>query len=244
MRKRNLDMLPLLDVFMVVLFVFATIQEGELDSTVREVDELKAQLLEAQAMAAAESARAAMQGAELELQAQQKDQAAQLEAELADYQRACGPRRPGDPLCPAADAEAREQAEVAVMQEQLLSNIAVFQIEIAGEVDLESGRVINHCCFRADPPQGEWQRCGAVPSAKAEQSDWFDEGADGLREQLRQTRDGYAIILLQQDLPARYQLTKDFSQLLSSRLREHYVYDNGVTTDPLQCPLLPGPDGS
>ena len=30
MARRNLDMLPLLDVFMVVLFVFATIQEGEL----------------------------------------------------------------------------------------------------------------------------------------------------------------------------------------------------------------------
>jgi hypothetical protein len=236
MRKRHLDMLPLLDVFMVVLFVFATIQEGELDSTVREVDELRAKLLEAQAMAASEAARAAVQGAELELFARHQDRSAQLQAQLEDYQRACGPRRPGDPLCPAANPEAREQAEVAVMQEQLLSNIAVFQIEVAGEI--VDGRVINHCCFRADPPQGEWQRCGDIPLSRTEQSDWFDEGADGLRDSLRKTRDGYAIILLQQDEEASYQLTKDFTQLLSSRLREHYVYDNGLSAGPLQCPLF------
>ncbi|KIG17490.1 hypothetical protein DB30_03191 [Enhygromyxa salina] len=238
MRRRNIDMLPLLDVFMVVLFVFATIQESELDSTAHEIEQLEAELVEAQAIAAAEAARAATQAAQLEVQAQHEKRAAQLEAELANYQRACGPRLPGDPLCPAADPQRREQAETAVMQDQLLANIAVFQIEIAGEVDLESGRVINHCCFRADPPQGEWRRCGEVPYSRLAQSDWFDEGADGLRESLKQTREGYAIILLQQDKPASYQLTKDFAQLLQSRLRDHYVYDNGVASGQLQCPLL------
>ncbi|PRQ09179.1 hypothetical protein [Enhygromyxa salina] len=238
MRKRSLDMLPLLDVFMVVLFVFATVQESELDSTIREVDELQAKLLEAQVMHAAEAARASVLAAQVEVQAQQRDRATQLEAELADYQRACGPRGADDPLCPAADPERREQAEIAVMQDQLLSNIAVFQIEIGGEVDLESGRVINHCCFRADPPIGEWRRCGEVPYSRIAQADWFDEGANGLRESLKQTREGYAIILLQQDKPASYQLTKDFAQLLQSRLRDHYVYDNGVAAGPLQCPLL------
>jgi multidrug efflux pump subunit AcrA (membrane-fusion protein) len=237
MAKRSVDMLPLLDVFMVVLFVFATIQESELDSSIHELDALQAELLEAQASAAAESARAAVLAAELELAGQRERRETELEAELAEYQRACGPRRPGDPLCPAAESEARELAEVAAVHEQLLSNVAVFEIEIGGEK--QPDRVVNHCCYRRDPPQGEWRSCGEIPTDETTRADWFDDGAQGLREALRQTRDGYAIILLSHDNTATYQISKDFTRLLHARLRNHYVYDNGVSQDPLTCPLLP-----
>ena len=58
MARRNLDMLPLLDVFMVVLFVFATIQEGELAAEEQQSDDLEKQLLAAQIQAATASTQA------------------------------------------------------------------------------------------------------------------------------------------------------------------------------------------
>ena len=238
MARRSLDMLPLLDVFMVVLFVFATIQEGELAAEEEQTEELEKQVVAAQLQAATAQAQAANLAAQLATASQTEHDKRELEAQVEAYQRACGPRGADDPLCPAAQTQVRELAEVAEVHEQLLTNIAVFEIEIAGQADLESGRVINHCCFRADPPQGEWQRCGEVPTDDTARGDWFDDGADGLREQLRETRDGYAIVLVQQDGAAGYQMSKDFSRLLHERLREHYVYDNGVSDAPLQCTAL------
>lgn len=235
--KHRIDMLPLLDVFMVVLFVFATIQEGQLDSSAQELDEATAARLEAEVLAAAESARSAVLEAELEVLAQEQRREAELEGQIAEYQRACGPRQPGGPLCPAAEADTRELAEVAAVHDQVLANVAVFEIEVAGV--MVDGSIENHCCFRADPPQGEWQRCGVVPTSASARADWFDDGAEGLREALRETRDGYAVVLLVQDEVAGYQIGKDFTALLHNRLRNHYVYDNGVTKQPLRCPLLP-----
>ena len=242
MAQRNLDMLPLLDVFMVVLFVFATIQEGELAAEEQESDSLQKQLVAAQIQASTAAVEAANLAAQVQVSQQTAQQTAQqtteLEAQVQAYQSACGPRRDGDPLCPAAQTQVRELQEVADVHEQLLTNIAMFEVEIAGQANLELGRRINHCCFRADPPAGEWRRCGAVPAEETARGDWFDDGADGLREQLRETRDGYAIVLVRQDREATYQMSKDFSRLLRDRLREHYVYDNGVSTEPLQCTQL------
>ncbi|PRQ02841.1 hypothetical protein ENSA5_20180 [Enhygromyxa salina] len=239
MARRNLDMLPLLDVFMVVLFVFATIQEGELDSSVQELDELSARLVEAEAVAAAESARAAALAAELEIAAQRGQQASELETKVAAYQRACGPRAPGDPLCPAANPDARAHAELAEVQQRLLDNVAVFEVEIAGEPNLDTGKTHNHCCFRADPPQGEWRSCGDVPSPEQAREDWFDSGADGLRPALRETQDGYAIVMVRQDAAARNLITNDLTQLLRERLPGYQVYNNGISSEPLQCPAAP-----
>ena len=44
--RPRLDLLPLLDVFMVVLFVFATIQEKQLDETQRDVEAERARAAE------------------------------------------------------------------------------------------------------------------------------------------------------------------------------------------------------
>ncbi|MCA9687794.1 MAG: hypothetical protein KC457_36885, partial [Myxococcales bacterium] len=127
MARRNLDMLPLLDVFMVVLFVFATIQEGELAAEEQQSDDLEKQLLAAQIQAATASAEAANLAAQLQVASQTAQQNTELEAEVQAYQSACGPRREGDPLCPAAQTEVRELQEVAELHEQLLTNIAMFE---------------------------------------------------------------------------------------------------------------------
>lgn len=237
MAKRSIDMLPLLDVFMVVLFVFATIQEGQLDDTNAQLEQAENARLAAELMAATESARAAVLSAELAVSAPEAARAAELTALLAGYERACGPRTPDGPLCPAAESDKRELVEVAAVHEQLLSHIAVFELEIAGEP--QSDQILDHCCVRADPPNGEWQRCGVIPTGEGPRADWFDDGGEGLRDVLRETRDGYAIVLLKQNLAASYQVSKDVARLLHDRLRGHYVYDNGVSDVPLSCPLLP-----
>lgn len=226
MAKRNIDMLPLLDVFMVVLFVFATIQETQLDDASAQLEQAQTAKLEAELTAATELARATAVSAE-------------LSAELAAYQQACGPRVEGGPLCPAADADTRELIETAAVHEQLLSHVAVFEVEIGGEK--HPNQILDHCCVRADPPRGEWRRCGVIPAGEQPRADWFDDGGEGLRDVLRATSDGYAIVLLEQDLAASYQISKDLARLLHERLRDHYVYDNGVSTDALSCPLLPKP---
>ena len=48
MARHRLDLLPLLDVFMVVLFVFATIQEQRLDDSVRHTERLRASVDQAE----------------------------------------------------------------------------------------------------------------------------------------------------------------------------------------------------
>jgi hypothetical protein len=237
MAKRSIDMLPLLDVFMVVLFVFATIQEGQLDDTASQLEQAENARLAAELTAATESARAAVLSAELAVSQPEAERATELAATLSSYERVCGPRVPDGPLCPAADPDTRELTEVAVVHEQLLSHIAVFELEIAGE--RQPNQVVDHCCVRADPPRGEWRRCGVIPAGERTRADWFDDGGEGLRDVLRETRDGYAIVLLKQDLAASYQVSKDVARLLHERLRGHYVYDNGVSDVPLSCPLLP-----
>src|SRR5690242_18541988 len=111
MAKRSIDMLPLLDIFMVVLFVFATIQEGQLDDTTALLEEAENAKLDAEITAATESVRAAAMSAE-------------HAAQITEYELVCGPRVPDGPLCPAADESTRKLAEVAAVHEQLLSHIA------------------------------------------------------------------------------------------------------------------------
>jgi hypothetical protein len=237
MAKRSIDMLPLLDVFMVVLFVFATIQEGQLDDTTAQLAQAETARLVAELTAGTESARAAVLSAELAVSAPEAARATKLATRLAEYERACGPRVPDGPLCPAAEPQTREQAEVAAVHEQLLSHVAVFELEIAGE--RRPNQILDHCCVRVDPPHGEWRRCGVIPSGEGARADWFDDGGEGLRDILRETRDGYAIVLLKQDLDASYQVSKDVARLLHERLRGHYVYDNGVSDTPPSCQQLP-----
>lgn len=93
--NRHIDMLPLLDVFMVVLFVFATIQEGEHEAERAEFERLATQLdvsARQQQAVAATRLKVAERGA-----ADAKDTAERLAAQL--------------------DASAQQQAEVTARLE-------------------------------------------------------------------------------------------------------------------------------
>jgi hypothetical protein len=214
-------MLPLLDVFVVVLFVFATIQEQKLDSSVKQVEELQAEL----------EARAEPPPKDAEAEARERE----LEAKLEQYEQACGPRGPDDPLCPAATPEGTELAERRQLDDRLMENVAVFEIELQGLPNLETDRTQIRCCFRADPPRGPWRSCGELPTASQARSDWFDGGAEGLRDALRQTKDGFAIVMVSQDDAAGLNRTMDLNSLLRDRLDTHHVYDLGVV-ETLGCP--------
>lgn len=237
-------MLPLLDVFMVVLFVFATIQEQQLDSSVQELDDTSAALAEARAEAERQADRAAQLEDQLTRLEVQTDAQAQTEEQLRDrveqYEQECGPARPGGPACPAAavNPNAKAQAAMAALHERLLDNVAVFEVELEGEPDMTTGKVTNLCCYRPDPPSGAWKSCGEVPTDEADQRAWLDDGADGLVDGLSRTRGGNAVVLLRQGNWARYRLSNDLAELLRDRFPSHRVYDDGTTAGALECPLL------
>ncbi|NVB38995.1 hypothetical protein G6O69_14225 [Pseudenhygromyxa sp. WMMC2535] len=229
--RHAVDMLPLLDVFMVVLFVFATIQESELDSTTSERDSAT------RALDAARDRNAALEEALAETRALARGAASELEA----YAQACGPREAGGPRCPAAhtpDAQRyAELRELEAIHERLLDNIGVFEVELEGAPDPEGERLVNRCCVRADPPKGGWVACGEVPGDPEAREAWLDAGGEGLLDVLGRTRGGKAIVLLRQGGRARFRLSNDLAATLRERLPDHRVYD-GMTSEALRCPLL------
>lgn len=247
-RRHGLDLLPLLDVFMVVLFVFATIQEHELDdsaqaiaATTTQLAELEAELARAREAQVSAEARATLLDEQRDAAQREAAKLPALEAELAEYRELCGEPKPGGPRCPAIELEPQTTAErlaTDALLARLFDNVAVFEIELQGEVDLVQGLRFNHCCFRADPPKGEWRTCGDVPSDSGTRSTWIDDGGQGLLDGLRRTRGGNAIVLLRQGAIADYRLTNDLADALREQLPDHRIYDDGEVAE-LDCPLLP-----
>ncbi len=230
MAQRRLDMLPLLDVFMVVLFAMttsttdtATTTDAPADAdapTSSEVRDSKADDQEALA-----EARGARDRAEAALsQAQQSSQDAaqrtQALAEALEDLRADATRRGGSP----------RESEVL---ERLLDQFSVFEIELAGEPG-EAG-VRNRCCFRSDL-QDQWRSCGAVPALEIDREHWLEDGGEGLLEVLRRTKGGNALTLVRQDEDATYRIAGALEDALRERLPEHRIYNEGVS---LASPLCP-----
>ncbi len=244
MARRSIDTLPLRDVFMVVLFVFATIQEQQLDSSSDELDAAQATLAAAAEQLEQQSQRIREHDAamtKLEARREQQTREAQTLRKLVrEYERECGPRWP-DVVCPAAAAartDARELAAIQTLQARLLDNIAVFEIELEGEPNLETGELRNRCCYRSDPPDGAWKACGVTPSDRAGQQAWLDAGADGLVDALGRTRGGNAIVLLGQGELAHHEASGRLAKLLDERFANYRVYDDGPSAGLLECPLL------
>lgn len=234
-RRHTLDLLPLLDVFMVVLFVFATIQERELVTTAQATAELEAELRRARA-AAGEAERlkqehaaavAAEQAAQGEL-AQAREQQAQLQEAMKEL-RAAAERAAATGT--TAGAEVLRRQDVLA---RLLDHFSVFEIEIDGELAGDS--VINRCCYRTEPLAGAWQTCGAVPAAGDELRDWLAEGAGGLVEALRRTRGGNALTIVRQNEGASLRIARKLEELLRERLPEHKIYGEPVALHSLACP--------
>ncbi len=241
-RRHSLDLLPLLDVFMVVLFVFATIQERALGDTAeaeaaieRELELLKnreaapaigeaeAKRLRDEHAASAAASREAM-AAVTEAQADQ----AELHAAM-------------DRLRAAAEDAAKNGttagSEVLRRQEilaRLLDHFSVFEIEVDGEIG-EAG-VINHCCYRSEPIEGAWKSCGQLPAATAELQDWLASGGAGLLEALRRTRGGNALTIVRQNERATWRVGRKLEEQLRERFPDHKIYGEGVAVHAMACP--------
>lgn len=233
-RRHGLDLLPLLDVFMVVLFVFATIQERQLDVTARTTAALAAELRaqevdrgelarlrqeHAAALAASEAVRGELTRAgeaELELRAALEQVRATAE------QAAATATTPGDEVLRRQEVLAR-----------LLDHFSVFEVEIDGE--LVGDAVVNHCCYRTEPLAGAWQACGAVPAATAELQDWLAEGGVGLIDALRRTRGGNALTIVRQNERATWRVGRKLEEQLRERFPEHKIYGEGVAVHSLAC---------
>ncbi|MFY0541245.1 hypothetical protein [Nannocystis pusilla] len=237
-RRHALDLLPLLDVFMVVLFVFATIQEGQLDASShtaaameRELQQLRAQQVDpaelarmrqtsATATAEAEAARAELARA---TEAQTELRAALEQLRTATEQAAATATTSG--------AEVLRRQEVLA---RLLDHFSVFEIEIDGE--LAGDVVVNHCCYRTEPLAGAWKTCGTLPAATQELQDWLAEGGAGLVDALRRTRGGNAMTIVRQNERATWRVARKLEEQLRERFPEHKIYGEGVATHSLACP--------
>lgn len=238
-RRHALDLLPLLDIFMVVLFVFATIQERQLGRSEDATAALRAEL-------AATRQASADARAELERQlAQQRGGAADIEAlraELTQRQDELAELRQSfREVRLAAEAAAATPglggAEVLRRQEilaKLIDHFSVFEIEIDGE--LADGVVLNHCCYRSEPLTAAWRSCGQVPAVGDELRDWLADGGGGLMEALRRTKGGNALTIVRQNERATWRVGRKLEEQLRERLPDHKIYDEGVATHSLACP--------
>ncbi|HWB80571.1 MAG TPA: hypothetical protein VG755_36655 [Nannocystaceae bacterium] len=228
--RHRLDLLPLLDVFMVVLFVFATIQEQKLDETTRDVlalaDERDATRAELRAREA-ELERAEQNLASNGEAAELRERVGQLEAALAQVRADAE----GALAAMAAGDDALRRQSVLT---KLLDRYSVFELEIAGATD-DSGAVINRCCYRTDPMSNVWTSCGEIPARPQDRTTWWDDGAGGLDLALRRTKGGNAMTVIRQDERASYRIAARMEELLRDRFAEHQIYDEGVTLVDIHC---------
>ena len=255
-RRHGLDLLPLLDVFMVVLFVFATIQERQLGDSARASTAMERELAALRARAAEPAAAAeslarlrAEQAAAAEslarLRAEQAASAASetaAQAALADARRAQVELHAAmDQLRAAAEQAAKHGttagSEVLRRQEilaRLLDHFSVFEIEVDGE--LGGDGVINHCCYRTEPIDGAWTSCGRLPAVTTELQDWLAEGGAGLIEALRRTRGGNALTIVRQNERATWRVGRKLEEQLRERFPDHKIYGEGVAVHAVACP--------
>jgi hypothetical protein len=224
--RHRLDLLPLLDVFMVVLFVFATIQEQRLDETTKDADTLARELESTKRTLADRDAelRAAADGTELE---KVRAQLRERDATLAEVKTAAQATIAG--LATGDDAVRRQSVLV-----KLLDRYSVFELEIAGDTDT-TGAVINRCCYRTDPLSAEWTSCGDIPSVAQARVAWWDEGGGGLDLALRRTKGGNAMTIIRQDERASWRIAARVEELLRDRFDDQQIYDEGVSLVEVHC---------
>jgi len=237
-RRHGLDLLPLLDVFMVVLFVFATIQEQQLDLSGHELAALRGEV--SALRTAASVVRAADPGLVVtELARQQSEEALRSELvatreELVELHSALARLRQAAEA--AAATGATGGAEVLRRQDvfkKLVDQFSVFEVEIDGA--LVDGVVHNRCCYRTDPLSSEWRACGEAPAAADALRDWLAEGGAGLVDALRRTRGGNALTIVRQNERATFRVGRKLEEQLRDRFPDHKIYDEGVAVHSLAC---------
>lgn len=254
-RRHGLDLLPLLDVFMVVLFVFATIQERELERSTeasaaltRELAGLREQAAEIERLRAEQAAELAglrEQAREIERLREEREaaeeaaaiaetewtRASEAEAELRAILEEL--RREAEQAAQTAKLPGEEALRRQDVLARLLDQFSVFEIEVDGE--LVGGAIVNHCCYRTEPLAGAWRSCGSVPAATTELADWLAEGGEGLLAALRRTRGGNALTIVRQNERATWRIARKLEGQLRERLPDHKIYGEGVALHALAC---------
>lgn len=224
--RHRIDMLPLLDVFMVVLFVFSTIRESEVleqaEAPAERARALAAELATLQAEL--ERVRAEALARQERVQEEHAETVARLTREV---ERA---------TATAGSASVRQRDLLA----KLLDHLSVFEIDIVAAGESEDA-VVNRCCYRDDPIAGAWQSCGRVPNRSDEREAWFEAGASGLVPAIRRTRGGKALVVLRQDAHAKHRVSRELETLVRARFGDHIVYDEGVALVSTTCADGGGP---
>jgi biopolymer transport protein ExbD len=241
-RRHQLDLLPLLDVFMVVLFVFATIQEQRLDDTTRDAAQLEQQLAEASRTLDDVAARERQQKAQAAaidrqqavVRAEAQREADQLRRELQALQQRSTEEHEKTRTLLAEAGLPEQMLEHLELLSRVLEKYSVFEIELVGERG-EHGEVINRCCYRVDPLLDQWRACGVVPLLPEDRERWLDEGANGLAEALRRTKGGNAMTLLRQDHAASHRIAEGLAGLLRTRFSDQYVDFEDVPELTVRC---------
>lgn len=232
MARHRLDLLPLLDVFMVVLFVFATIQEQRLDDTTRDAERLQQRIAEAERVLRSAEARSRQREAEHDEAAQQQaDALAQAKREAQHLRRELEELR--QDFVEQKARTRRELAQAGVPEqmlarvdvlERVLDKYSVFEIELGGGIG-EAGEVITRCCYRTDPLLDQWHSCGVVPARPEDRAAWLDEGAGGLVDALRRTKGGNSMTLVRQhDQEGGFRMASRLAEQLRERFSDQHVY--------------------
>ncbi|MCH9680464.1 MAG: hypothetical protein K0V04_03440 [Deltaproteobacteria bacterium] len=248
MARHRLDLLPLLDVFMVVLFVFATIDERRLDESTRG---------EAQARVKVEELQGALQAATEREQTQRRQAQAQQAAStvrndeaLAEVKREAEHLRKElqkvrETLVEQQSKARADLAKAGVPEEALrrvdvlsrvLDKYSVFEIELVGDTTGD-GSIVSRCCYRADPLDDRWIACGEVPGREDDRDRWLEEGAGGLAAALRRTKGGNAMTLVRQDHAAGHRIASRLVEQLRDRFADHDFYAEEEPVLTLRCAL-------
>lgn len=248
MAKHRLDLLPLLDVFMVVLFVFATLQEQQLEQSNHSREQLAQELRDkddglqqAQRLAQTQQAseQAAQQSTDAASQAQHHSQR-QAQQELTKLRNKLQHnedqlqqlRRATESALTQLGANDDELRRQDVLS-KLLDRYSVFEIEISGTSDPQGP--VNRCCYRTDPLQTKWHPCGSIPNRSTQYDAWLAADGSTLASALRRTKGGNAMTIIRQDTAARYRVSATLAGLLRTRFEDHQVYDDGATLTEVAC---------
>lgn len=232
-RRHSLDLLPLLDVFMVVLFVFATIQEQRLDDTTHDAERLEQELAQAQRELRAAAAREQAHAREHAAGRAEDDRAAaalaeaqegarRLRGELEDLRRRVVDREAETQAALTRAGLPAETLQRLDVLSWLLDKHGVIEIDIVGQLG-EDGLPINRCCYRVDPLGAEWRGCGNVPRQVEDRERWLDEESNGLAEALRRTKGGNAMTLVRQDAGTSHRVGHHLAELLRTRFSDQDV---------------------
>jgi hypothetical protein len=202
---RTVDMLPLLDIILVVLFVFATIDEGEQSKSQGEVRRLEQEIVDFEKRNKEvvddffkEQQTTAQLQAELEnLRLENAAAVEELKAQAADTQERLKAAEDAFKEIAQTKVQINKQDTVTLEEiERVRSNFESIVNEgiILTELSINSD---NSCCFRQNN-KGDWRRCGLLTPETFDEG-WLlrGEGQEIFRE-LQRVKGGNGVVIIAQ----------------------------------------------